>query len=97
MAEKEPVFKPRRLSVRRWTRACKDCGEIIVFLENPRGPVVGEKWSRWILVEMFGVKNGEPAFWDGSVVYRPDVHVRHVCIREKRRLSWLIRQRDDDL
>lgn len=97
MAEKEPEFKPKRLNIRRWTRPCKDCGTIVVFLENPKGPVLGEKWSRWLLIEMFGVKNGEPAFWDGAVVYNPAVHVRHVCVRERRRIAWFIRNSQDDL
>jgi hypothetical protein len=91
----EPAFRPKRLTQRRLTRACHDCGAILIWLDNPKGPVAGEKWSRWVMIEAYGTKDGVLMPWDGSIVFRADKHVKHVCVRDRRRIGWLIRNKAD--
>jgi len=87
--------KTRRWS-RRWAKMCDDCGSILVFLENSQPPIPGKRWSPWALVEIFGVRDGEPCFWDGSISYDPRVHVLHNnCVRNRRRIAWTIRNKVD--
>ena len=98
MPEEEKKVTPKRLFTRRWTRPCKECGEIIVFLENSRALKPGKRWQRWVLVEMFGERDGEPMFWDGGVVFDPRVHVEHLsCPMVRRKKAWLIRRAQEDI
>ncbi len=89
----------RRLWRRRWTAPCKECGAIIVWLDNTQPQEVGKKWSPWKMVEVFGVRNGEPLFWDGGIAYNPRVHVDHWpnCTRQRQKLAWIIRREREDL
>lgn len=89
----------KRLWRRRWTAPCKECGAIIVWLDNPEPPAAGKKWSPWRMVEVFGERDGAPLFWDGSIAYNPKLHVDHypLCGAYRRRLAWIIRREREDL
>lgn len=98
MAAEAPEMKPKRLWTRRWCRPCKDCGTPIVFLDNPRPPVPGKKWSQWTLVELYGERDGVLMPWNGEIAYDARLHVEHLdCPRRKRRLAWILRQKEDDI
>lgn len=83
--------------VRRWAKQCPDCGEPLVFLDNPLPPDASKHWSPWVPVELYGTVNGEPAPWEGEIAFNPAKHAKHVCVRQRRRLAWILRQKSDDL
>ena len=92
--------KPRaqRLYQRRWCRPCKVCGALIVFLDETRPPINGKPRSPWVMVELYGQRDGQPAFWDGAICFNPAVHVEHTsCPAMKKRVAWRIRQANDDI
>jgi hypothetical protein len=89
----------KRLWRRRWTAPCSECGTIVVWLDNTQPPVTGKRWSPWKMVEVFGERDGESRFWDGSIAFDPSRHVDHypLCVRSRRRLAWILRQKEDDI
>lgn len=92
--------KPRvqRLYKRRWCRPCHACGVLIVFLDETRPPIEGKPRSPWALVELYGHRDGQPAFWDGAVFFNPAVHVEHTsCPAMRKRVSWRIRQAREEI
>ena len=97
MPKEEPEFRPKRLWQRRWCRPCKDCQTPIIFLDETRPSVNGKPRGKWVVVEMYPERDGELLPWNGAIAYSPKDHVIHICVRERRRISWLIRQKDDDL
>lgn len=97
MPKEEDEFKPKRLWQRRWCRPCKDCGAVIVFLDETRPALAGKPRGPWAICELYGTRDGVLMPWDGGIAYNPALHVIHVCVREKRRISWIIRQQEYDL
>jgi len=98
MAEETPKVTPKRLWQRRWCRPCKDCGTPIVFLDNPRAPVPGRKWSQWALVELYGERDGVLMPWNGEISLDLRLHVEHTdCPRVRRRKAWLIARATEDI
>lgn len=90
--------RQRRLYQRRWCRPCKECGTLIVFLDETRPPINGKARGQWAAIEIFGVRDGEPSFWDGGIAYDPSRHVIHTsCPAVRRRLRWLIERAQDDI
>jgi len=98
MAENGDVPKAKRLWIRRWARQCRACGTPIVFLDNPRPAVPGKKWSKWVLVELYGERDGELMPWNGEIAFDQRVHVEHLdCPMVKRKIAWRIRRATEDL
>lgn len=88
----------KRLWQRRWAKICRTCGTPVIFLDNTQGPVVGKKWSPWVLVELYGERDGVLMQWGGEIAYDPRFHVRHdACPEVRRRTAWLIRHAKDDI
>jgi hypothetical protein len=88
----------KRLWNRRWAKICRSCGTPVLFLDNPEGPKPGKKWSPWVVVEMYGERDGELMGWNGEIAYDPRFHVRHdACPEVRRRLAWRIRRATEDL
>ena len=88
--------KTRRWN-RRWAKICDDCGEPLIFLDNSQPPTPGKHFSPFVPVELYGTVNGEPAPWEGSIAFDPSKHAKHVCVRQRRRLAWILRQKSDDI
>lgn len=96
MTEEAP--KAKRLWNRRWARPCKSCGTPIVFLDNTRPVVPGKKWSQWVLVELYGERDGKLMPWEGEIAFDPRVHVEHLqCPMVRRRRAWLIDRATSDI
>jgi len=88
----------KRLWQRRWANICRSCGTPIIFLDNPEPPVDGKKWSPWVLVELYGERDGELLGWSGEIAYDRRLHVKHTdCPAMKRRIAWRIRRAEEDL
>jgi hypothetical protein len=88
----------KRLWQRRWASICKDCGCPIIFLDNSQPAVPGKRWSPWTVVELYGQRDGELLPWGGEIAYDPARHVKHAdCPRVRRRLAWILRQKEDDI
>ena len=98
MSDEAAIPKAKRLWQRRWCRPCKACGTPIVFLDNPRPPKPGKKWSPWTLVELYGERDGVLMPWNGEIAFDPRLHVEHLeCPIVKRRKAWLIQRAKEDL
>ena len=86
-----------RLYQRRWCRPCRDCGSVIVFLDETRPPIKGKPRPKWVMVDIFGVRDGVPMPWDGAVAFNTALHVEHSCFARRQKLAWIIRQAEDDI
>ena len=88
----------KRLWQRRWATICRDCGCPVLFLDNTQPPVAGKKWSPWVVVELYGQRDGELLQWGGEIAYDPRLHVKHQdCPRQKRRLARFLAKINEDI
>lgn len=88
----------KRLWNRRWAKTCKDCGCPVIFLDNTQPAVPGKRWSPWVVVELYGQRDGELLPWGGEIAYDPRKHVKHQdCIGQKRRLARFLARITEDI
>ena len=80
---------------RRWATICKDCGTAILFLDQTQPPVPGKKWSPWVACELYPERDGELLPWNGAISYSPRDHVKHICVSHRRKLAWVIRNKQE--
>jgi len=83
---------------RRWATLCRDCGTPILFADNTQPAAPGKKWSPWVAIELYGERDGQLMAWTGEIGYSPKLHVAHApnCIRTRRRLAWILRNKTGD-